>query len=266
MGYRINTIKSVYMISGIRGLFDYFLFKILKNKIKVKVYETYAPNINTPIYIRIPSSDPLTYWQVFVDKEYEIGVNKQPNIIIDAGANIGLASIYFSNRFPNSKIIAIEPETSNYEMLSKNIAEYPNISPLCAALWNNNKEISLVDPGLGNSGFMTSDTRSNINENESTNIVKAITIDHILADYCLNHVDILKVDVEGAEMEVFDNPTLWIEKVDSMVVELHERMKPGCSANFYRVISIFPYKWTKGENICVTKHDGCFIPDLNRCF
>ena len=64
----------------------------------------------------------------------------------------GFASIYFANKYPGAKIIAIEPEQSNFELLKDNIAPYPNIIPIQAALWHKNEEINLIDPGLGKSG------------------------------------------------------------------------------------------------------------------
>ena len=259
LDYRIKTLKCIFKIAGIRGLMDYFLSKIAKNKIQMRSYVTYAPGISNPIHIRIPSSDALTYWQVFVDKEYEIKSIKNPSVIIDAGANIGLASIYFATRFPEAHIIAIEPEDSNFQMLTKNVAPYANITVIHAALWNENKQINLVDPGLGNSGFMTFN-----NDNPSfvaRHLVDAMTLDCIIDQFKTGHIDILKIDVEGAEMEIFENPELWIGNVGSMIVELHERMRPGCSINFNRATSHFDYRWVKGENVCVTLQDGCLAAD-----
>jgi FkbM family methyltransferase len=254
--YRINTVKCIFKIAGIRGIIDYLLSKISNNLIQIKTYTTYIPGIIEPCYIRIPSSDALTYWQVFVDREYEVVVNKQPAVIMDAGANIGLASIYFAARFPTAQIFAIEPEESNFEMLTRNVAPYKNVTAIHAALWNENKEINLVDPGLGNSGFMTSDGHDKKCVT-SKHLVKAMTIDRIIDEYNIENIDILKIDVEGAEMEIFENPLLWIDRVDSLIVELHERMRPGCSINLNRAISGFAHKWVKGENVCAAKDSGC---------
>lgn len=55
MNYCIKTLKCLFKIAGVRGLVDYFLSKIAKVSIKIKLYTTYAPGISEPIYIRIPS-------------------------------------------------------------------------------------------------------------------------------------------------------------------------------------------------------------------
>ena len=82
---------------------------------------------SAPVYIRENSSDTAVFNQVFYRNEYNIELKEEPEIIIDCGANIGLASVYFANKYPGALIIAIEPEPSNYEMLIKNTANYSNI-------------------------------------------------------------------------------------------------------------------------------------------
>ena len=255
--YRFKTAKTAYNLAGLGGLSDYLFSKIFNLKI-IKSIEVKADGVAAPFKIRMPSSDILTYCQIFIDKEYSFNVSRPPLVIFDAGANIGLASIYFATRFPSAQIVAIEPEKENFDLLAKNTANYKNIITLNVALWNENGLINLLDPGLGSSGFMTANTATG-NVGDQTKVVRAMTVDCIMKEYGIDHIDILKMDIKGAEMEVFDNPDLWISNVDSFVVELHERMKHGSSANFYRAINHFPYKWIEGENVCATRSEGCVV-------
>src|SRR5437868_13215088 len=90
-------------------LFELFGARGLPAAIKIKVMnrnllEMRRPGLEFPIFLRFPSSDLPTYFQVFVRDDYAFEVTKNPKIIVDAGANIGLASIYFSNKFPQAKI------------------------------------------------------------------------------------------------------------------------------------------------------------------
>ncbi len=258
MGYRIDTLKCYARIAGIPGLASYIGSKAFKNSIEPKITKIDRGDLAAPVYVRIPSSDVLTYWQVFVANEYAVEVNRTPEIIVDAGANIGLAAIYFANRFPHSTVIAIEPEDSNFEMLVRNSAPYENITPIHAALWNENKNISLVDPGLGNSGFMTEDVGERNRESpNSIHSTRGMTVDRIMDEQGIEHIDILKIDIEGAEREVFGEPSRWITRVDSLIVELHERMKPGCTLSFSDAVEEFDTKWTQGENVVVSRRDGC---------
>jgi FkbM family methyltransferase len=258
MKYVVDTLKCYFEIAGVAGVLSYIGSKAFKNAVRQRLQPVNRKDLKSPIYLRIPSSDVLTYWQVFVDQEYALKANSLPRVIVDAGANVGLASIYFANRFPDAKIFAIEPEQSNFDVLLKNVAPYKNIVPILAALWNENKQISLVDPGLGNSGFMTED--GNVKEKsfgQLLQLTRAVTVDQIMREHSISKIDILKVDIEGAEREVFHDPSAWIDKVDSLIVELHERMKPGCNRSFSEATREFGLRWTKGENVVISRLNGC---------
>src|SRR5690554_2347811 len=77
-----------------------------------------------------PSSDYNVFTQVFIDKEYEPPIsyflknNIELKTVIDAGANIGLTSAYIKNEFPNAKIVCIEPDNDNFELLSYNLKTF----------------------------------------------------------------------------------------------------------------------------------------------
>ncbi len=174
---------------------------------------------------------------------------------MDAGANIGLSSIYFANKYPKARIIAIEPEISNYKLLEKNIMPYKNISALNVALWNKNERISLVDPGLGKWGFMTANEgqKNDIFESNTCHKVQGLTIARIMSMNNLEQIDILKIDIEGAEKEVFTDSSHWIEKINILIIELHETMKTGCNRSFYNGSNGFNNEWIQGENIFLSR-------------
>jgi FkbM family methyltransferase len=247
----INRIQAYQNIVGFRGLVSAIKGKITKSHSLVQVNRPY---IKFPLYLRVPSTDAGVFDQIFITQEYNFDVKKTPKIIVDAGANIGLASIYFSNKFPDAKVIAIEPEESNMEILKRNIAPYENIIPVEGALWHENSRINLVDPGFGKWGFMTQE--QNIVEERYGDVVhtvQGITIDAIMKDQGIDHIDILKIDIEGAEREVFKDPSRWIDKVDILIVELHEHMKPGCNRSFYNSSNGFDNEWLQGENVYLTR-------------
>jgi FkbM family methyltransferase len=216
--------------------------------------EVALPGYKHPFRLRVPSSDVYTYEQIFDNLEYDFSVEKPPQVIIDAGANIGLASIYFANKYPGARILAIEPERSNFELLKENVRPYPQVTPIHAALWNKNEEINLTDPGLGNWGFITEDRKvSEAHASKSVHTVMALTVDDLLHDYGLERIDILKIDIEGAEKEVFSNSSSWLAKVDAIIIELHERTKPGCTRSFYCGSNGFTREWQQGENVYLSR-------------
>jgi FkbM family methyltransferase len=211
-----------------------------------------VPGVKYPVYIRLRTSDVLVVWQVFVSARYEWQFAKSPKVIVDAGANVGLASIYYGNRYPEARIIAIEPEISNYEMLKKNVTPYPQVVPVHAALWKENTDLLLIDQGTGHYGFRTVEARTSASL-KILGGVRGLTLDTVMAECHVDFIDILKVDIEGAEKEVFEDASAWIEKVGAVVVELHDTTKTGCSRSVYRATQGFEFEWRKGETIFLLK-------------
>jgi hypothetical protein len=86
---------------------------------KQKAAQVDTPGIKYPVTLRIGTSEHRVYRDIFQRHEYLLAPT-EPKTIVDAGANIGLTSVYFANRWPKARIIAIEPEPSNYALLLKN--------------------------------------------------------------------------------------------------------------------------------------------------
>jgi FkbM family methyltransferase len=148
-----------------------------------------------------------------------------PEVIVDAGANIGMASIFFANRFPAAKIFAIEAEASNFELLTRNVRPYPKITPIHTALWNRDGQISVSepDPSTGAAGKWGCVTHEGAGVK-----VAAITMRTLMRQLQIGSIDVLKVDIEGAEKEVFEACD-WVQDIRCLMIELHDRFKPGCS-------------------------------------
>ena len=254
----VRRLKLLARTFGIRGLLLAIAALVTKRVTYLTVRDR---NCKHPLRLRILWSDPWVYKQVFVEKEYDFLAATPPNVIVDAGANIGLASVYFAHKYPNAKIIAIEPERGNFELLQANTAAYPGVIALQAALWGTNAELDLIDPGLGTWGY-TTDERDHAGGLPGTtrHTVPAITVDKLMQDFGLSKIDILKIDIEGAEREVFADTSAWIDKVDAIIVELHERMKPGCNRSFYCGSLGFDNEWQRGENIYLSRANSLLSP------
>jgi len=225
---------------------------------KTQIFAFRRPGIRHPLYLRLPSTDLSIYEQIFIREEYKIDVSSAPKTMVDAGANIGFAAVYFANKYPEAKIVAIEPEDSNYTVMVKNVAPYPNIVPVRAALWHENKMIELVDPNRGKWGFVTQDAgQGDKLIGGVLHQVPAMTVDTIMRDHGMERLDILKIDIEGAELEVFQSRPSWVEKVDALIIELHEPTRHGCSRSFYNATNGFDGEWMQGENICLVRAGGC---------
>ena len=238
----IRLIK-LYKLYGIHGFFIYFKLKFnCVEKIKI-------PKIKHSITLRKKTSDTSIFGQIFIDNQYQLSLKFKPTVIIDAGANIGLASIYFANFYLDAKIIAIEPEKNNYNLLKFNTLKYKNITPLNLALWNDDTEINLINEGNGESGYVTKQL-FNTSKN-SFDTIKTITINSIIKEFKIEVIDILKIDIEGAEKELFEkNYENWLPITKVIIIELHDRLKKGTSTSLFNTILKYDFSFDiKGENI-----------------
>ncbi len=212
--------------------------KILKN------YPTIAARVSgilAPIFIRVQSSDFIVLRQVMVDREYELPGAMAPSVIVDAGANIGVTSVFYANRYPTARIFAIEPEKSNFDMLVQNAAPYQNIVPIHGALWSRSTLLAVCDPEK------YSHWGVRVSEEPSVVTTQAFTVADLIFKYELTFIDILKLDIEGAETEVFETSDQWIRKIGVLVVETHDRIKPGCTSAFEKAAMSFTYRFRQGE-------------------
>jgi len=230
-----------------KGINIYYKIKTRKSgKISISLN-----NIAYPFSIRSRTSDIPVFQEIFLAGDYDIHLDFNPKIIIDAGANIGLTSIFFANKYPGAKIISIEPEISNFLLLEENTQNYDNIISLNKALSNNsNQDLYVVDKGYGNAGFMT-ESKEQISNEGSEVLVKTITIDDIMKQYNYQYVDIVKIDIEGSEKELFEsNIDNWLTHTKCLIIELHDRMNPGCSTSFFSAISKYDFSFmVLGENL-----------------
>lgn len=197
------------------------------------------------IYFRENLSDKKNFLHIFIKREYEYKYGIEAKNIIDGGAYIGLASLFFATKFPNAKIVAIEPDISNFEVLEKNVSDYKNIYPIRKALWNEERRLVIKDIGLDKWGMIVE------NGNQSGNgYVLGITIDKVMEEFSFDFIDILKLDIEGSEKELFSkNFENWLPKVKYLIIEFHDRIKPGCSELVRKIMKSYCFKEYKiGQN------------------
>lgn len=171
---------------------------------------------------------------------YQIYNKNEDLIIFDIGACEGESSIFYSEHFPNAKLYTFEPVPSNFELVKRNTASYPSINPFQIALSNQN----------GTATFhVSSGTPNNIDENDKTdygnksssllspelhtsthkwlkfeNKIEVKT--QILSDFCkekeIQKIDFIHIDVQGAELMVFEGAHEFIKKIDCIWMEVEE--------------------------------------------
>jgi len=218
-------LRYYHMLFGDRALLTMSAYRLMAMGTPREITAR-AAGIKHPVRLRPKTTDVIVYKEVLLDGQYNIDLPFVPQTIVDAGANIGMASIFYAKKYPKAKIIAIEPESSNFALLLRNVARYPNITAIRAAIWNRDGQINVGerDPDKQASGNWAFVTR----EGDGVQ-VRAITMQTLMAEMNLGSIDLLKIDIEGAEKEVFEQCN-WLDRVRALAVELHDRFKPGCSA------------------------------------
>lgn len=211
---------------------------------RVKPEQWHLPELKHPVYLRRGTSDHDVFKQIFGKGDYDLKLPIVPKTILDGGANIGLFAVLMANRYPDAAIISIEPDEENYRQLCKNIAPYKGITAIRAGIWHNNCHLQIVDK--------TSDAWSlRVEEapaGKTTNL-PAMHIFQIMQNAGWQQIDLLKLDVEGAEAMIFmDNYEAWLAQTRILIIELHEKSFPGSSLSFEKaILNRYATRFTYGE-------------------
>jgi FkbM family methyltransferase len=217
---------------------------------------------NTRLFYFRPGSgsDRSVVYQILQSRDYELNHFRragaleayaqskmntgQRPLIIDAGANIGASPVYFSFRYPTSRVVAIEPEPNNCDLLRQNCASR-DVVLLEGAIGSEKSRAFLFDPGLSDWGFRVGSTGSYA--------VTVFTVDEILNDPAnVHHFPfICKIDIEGGEAALFERNTEWLERFPLVIIELHDWLLPGegNSQNFFKALVAHDFDFVfRGEN------------------
>ncbi|GAB5514299.1 MAG: hypothetical protein Rhob2KO_20240 [Rhodopirellula baltica] len=178
-----------------------------------------------PVAIRIGTSDEYVFEQIFLDLEYQINV-PTPEKLLDAGANIGLASVWFANQFPEADILAIEPDPANFRVLEENAAAYRRIRCLQVGLWHRNALLERIPEDAQPWAYRYQETPKSDDQNSFA--IESVGLDEVVNRFFNGTIDLLKMDIEGAEKEILAVGGQWADRVQTAIIECHDRWVPGC--------------------------------------
>lgn len=209
------------------------------------------PNYKYPLIVRKWTSDTDVFKQIFIKREYNYKFWKgyNPRFIIDCWANTWYSTVYFANRFPDAKIYAIEPEKTNFDVLVKNTKSYKNIEVFEKWIRHKTTNLKISNPEWRKWSFQLIET------DEKVWTISAITINDLLKRSGLKKVDILKIDIEWAEKEVFENNSDdWLKTTDIIFLEVHERYKKWVTKSVLDITKKYNYNQSiSWENLVFRK-------------
>lgn len=168
-------------------------------------------------YLRLRTTDWVLV-EIF-SGAYEVDLSPLGDVkeILDLGANVGLASIYLAGRLPDARFTCVEPSPDNFRLLRENLRRnLPEARAVNAAVVAKGGAYSLEESTIPAEGRVVPGTgREGVP-------VQALTIPDILAAVGLDSVDLLKVDIEGGEVDLFAAADAWSDRVGALIAEVHE--------------------------------------------
>lgn len=202
---------------------------------------------------RKPSSDLSVFHQVFAYREYlTVAQAYQQHFatdhalnIIDGGSNIGLTAVFFSDYFNKPNMVCVEPESGNFAALTFNLdsPQYGKIDKVKGAIWSSVTRIKIV------SDFRDqSDWAFRVEETTDPDAIEAFTINHLAQKNGYDLIDILKIDIEGSEKQLFGegSDVSFLDKTKCIAIEIHDEF--DCRQQIYDVLDRYGFsRFNHGE-------------------
>jgi len=155
-------------------------------------------------------------------------------LIVDAGGYIGTAALKLNELFPNATIVSIEPSDENFDVLVKNTRDRRNIHCVNAALGvPGSGKRRLANRGTGEWGFTIVDNPRDNASPQFMGLVETVSLCDLCERFGFASIGVLKLDIEGAEKELFIHDAHGLSKIPIIFVELHDRIVKGCSTAFF---------------------------------
>jgi len=154
----------------------------------------------------------LAFKDVFLDEDYRVGRDIAPRVIVDLGSNVGASLIYFRLCYPYARLIGVEADPVTFKRLQRNVAQFHGIEVVNAAVA---RESGMM-PFLRYSGSSWANSLIPLWERTGQGHIAG----RPLRRYGLMSVDLLKMDIEGAEWQVLPN-FRQLDKVRTIIGEIH---------------------------------------------
>jgi FkbM family methyltransferase len=180
--------------------------------------------------------------QIFISREYScLRDLKEPRLVLDLGANVGFSAAYFLNAFPKVSVLAVEPDERNLAICKNNLAPYGDrVLLLHGAVWSRPATLRVLTGNFGDGREWATQVEELNANNERAVCVQAWDVGSLIDMSGCSSVDLLKVDIERAEIFVFrEAASSWLSKVRNICIELHGR---DCEKVFFAALRDYEYE------------------------
>ncbi len=183
-----------------------------------RVTQVNIKGIQHPLYARAGTPDAVEIAHSTIREAYGKHLpTGEVRFIVDAGAYIGDATAWYLSRFPQSRVVALEPTPDSFAMLQRNCSPYgARVRMINGALWFCDDYLDLVlNPSTSTGISVAKDVAGG-------GMVRALSLNTIMNEAGAKMIDILKLDIEGAELQLFENnPDPWLSRTRCITMEIH---------------------------------------------
>lgn len=221
-------------------------------------FTAYYPKLGVTLETRKrPSSDLDVFAQIYSYQEYQPLVqlfNKhfpkaESMNIIDAGSNIGLTTVFLSKHYPNAQFIAVEPDSDNFDRMAANFKhnQITKVEKVKGGVWSQNTHLKII------SDFRDKNHWSiRVEETQDAIELPAFSINHLMATAQWNSIDILKIDIEGSEKEVFTGANAdvsYLAKTKCIAIEIHDEFH--CREAIYAILDHYNFHYIESGELTI---------------
>ena len=229
-----------------------------------------VPGYPGPVWMRPTRSDYSIFWQCLVQGQYDLSRFPQTAelcrraqamrdrgevpVIVDGGGNIGFAIRGFARDYPFAHIVSVEPDANNMRVLRRNAGELPvgMVTPVLGAVSSTAGHCRVIGEERGSAGLMTE-----FCDPAAPGAVAAYTIPALVGMGPGGRPWIVKLDIEGAQAELFSQNLAWVGETDLIVLELDDWAFPwsGSGVNFFRALAAHRFDYlVDGELVLAFRH------------
>lgn len=218
---------------------------------KSGVFDLTARYAKHPLQCRAGTSDIDVFKHIYVLREYEYLDDLQTaGLMIDCGANVGMSTSYFLSRFPDARVVAVEPDPGNFHQLQHNTRLYGDrVHAVNAGVWSKSVGLKFIKNDQGD-GRAWAVTVGEAGPDERADI-QAVGVLDLLEQSGHSRIALLKIDIEGSEKALFsENAGDWLGRVDNLVIELHG---DACERVFYEAIKPYSFDVIQSGGVVICK-------------
>jgi FkbM family methyltransferase len=171
-------------------------------------------------FVIVDRADFVILWEVFIKEVYETSFVPEPRVVVDLGSNVGASVVFFALRYPRCRIVAVEPSPAVHARLIRNVGWLSSVRTVRSAVVRRDGAVSFFvsDEGLSSSLSPAAVERARVPYRRVE--VEGRTLVTLLRELEIERVDLLKLDIEGAEEDVLKSADA-LARVEALVGELH---------------------------------------------